>query len=191
MQHPIHTRAWRLVDIATASVIGVTAGIVFWLWGLGWNAISTPVDALLPGAGALFAGVWLFAGVLGGYIIRKPGAALLTEVIAAAVSAFIGSQWGITALWSGLIQGLGAELVFAIFAYRIYRSWVAVLAGAASGLAMGINDLVLWYPGASTLFVVAYMIAGVLGGAVIAGLGSWWVARGLAASGALRRFSTN
>ena len=183
-------KSWRLVDVATASVIGVTAGIIFWLWGLGWSAISTPVDALLPGVGAAFAGVWLFAGVLGGLVIRKPGAALLTEVIAAAVSAFIGSQWGITALWSGLVQGLGAELIFAIFAYRIYRSWVAVLAGAGAGLAMGINDLLVWYPGADALFNVVYIVAGVVGGAVIAGFGSWWIYRGLAAGGALRRLNS-
>ncbi len=179
--------SWRLVDVVTASVIGVTAGVVFWLWGLGWSALSTPIDALLAGAGAFFAGVWLFAGVLGGLIIRKPGAALLTELIAAVVSALIGSQWGVTALWSGFVQGLGAELVFALFVYRFFNAYVAVLAGATAGLAMAINDLLVWYPGADSLFVSVYLVAAILGGAVIAGLGSWALARGLAASGALRR----
>ena len=180
--------SWRLVDIATASVLGVTAGVVFWVWGLGWAAISTPIDALLPGVGALLAAVWLFAGVLGGIIIRKPGAALLTEVIAALVSALIGSQWGLTALWSGVVQGLGAEIVFAVFAYKVFNARVAALAGAAAGLAMGVNDLVLWYAGSAAAFAVVYIVSGVLGGALIAGLGSWGLSRALERSGALRRF---
>lgn len=179
---------WRLVDIATASVIGVTAGVVFWVWGLGWSALSAPVDALLPGVGAFLASVWIFAGVLGGLIIRKPGAAMLTEVIAALVSALIGSQWGLTALWSGLVQGLGAEIVFAILAYKIFTWRTAALAGAAAGLAMAINDTLLWYPGAGDTFVTVYTVSAVAGGVLIAGLGSWALSRGLERSGALRRF---
>lgn len=181
---------WRLVDVVTASVIGVTAGVVFWLWGLGWSALSAPIDALLAGAGAFFAGVWLFAGVLGGLIIRKPGAAVLTELVAAAVSALLGSQWGVTALWSGLVQGVGAELVFLILAYRIYTWRTAALAGAAAGLAMSINDVTLWYAGAGDTFVMVYTVAGVLGGAVIAGLGSWALFGALKRGGALRRLTS-
>lgn len=179
---------WRLIDVTTASAIGVTAGVVFWLWGLGWSALSTPIDALLPGLGALFAGVWLFAGVLGGLVIRKPGAAVLTEVIAAAVSAAIGSQWGLTALWSGVVQGLGAELVLAVFAYRLFTLRIALLAGAVAGAAMAANDLVVWYPGAAALFATVYAVAGVVGGIVIAGAGSWALHQSLERAGALRRF---
>lgn len=183
--------SWRLIDVATASVIGVTAGVVFWLWGLGWGALDPILSAILPGFSALLSGVWLFAGVLGGLIIRRPGAALLTELLAAITSALIGSQWGVSALWSGFIQGLGAEIVFAFFAYRVFNAGVAVFAGAVAGLAMALNDLFVWYAGADALFFAVYLVAGVVGGAVIAGLGSWAIARGLAASGALRRFQVN
>lgn len=187
---PRVSRRWRLVDIATASVLGVTAGVVFWVWGLGWSAISTPIDALLPGLGAFFATVWVFAGILGALIIRKPGAALLTEMIAASVSALLGSQWGLTALQSGLIQGLGAELIFALFLYRRWGLEVAALAGAGAGLAMSLNDLIVWYPGFGSLFITVYLISALIGGALIAGLGSWALTRSLARSGALRRFDS-
>jgi energy-coupling factor transport system permease protein len=69
---------WRVVDIVVASVIGVAAGIIFWAWGLAYNPLSAPLQAALPGLQALLGGGWLFAGVLGGLIIRKPGAALYT-----------------------------------------------------------------------------------------------------------------
>ncbi|MFX6269949.1 ECF transporter S component, partial [Acinetobacter baumannii] len=72
---------WRVVDIVVASVIGVAAGVVFWAWGQAWTPLSTAL-AFLPGLEGLLAGGWLFAGVLGGLVIRKPGAALYAEVVA-------------------------------------------------------------------------------------------------------------
>ena len=79
--------------------------------------------------------VQFFAAVLGGLIVRKPGAAIYTELIAATVSALIGSQWGFGTLMSGLVQGLGAELVFALFLYANWNVFTAVLAGAGAGVA--------------------------------------------------------
>jgi energy-coupling factor transport system substrate-specific component len=181
---------WRVVDIVVASVIGVAVGVVFWAWGVVWGPISAPIEALLPGLQAAPAAVWLIAGVLGGLIIRKPGAAIYTELVAAVVSALIGSQWGgLLTIEAGLVQGLGAELVFAIFLYRNWRLPVALLAGAGAGLAMAINDLILWYAGAAPTFAIVYLISAVVGGAVIAGGLSWLAVRGLARAGALDRFA--
>ena len=87
------------------------------------------------------------------------------------------------------MQGLGAELVFALFLYRNWRLPVAMLAGAGAGLAMAINDLVLWYAGAAPTFAIIYLVSAVIGGRVLAGgLGVARV-RGLAATGALDRFA--
>jgi energy-coupling factor transport system substrate-specific component len=181
---------WRVVDIVVASVIGVASGLIFWVWNLTYTPISTPLEALLPGAQSLVGGVWLFAGVLGGLIIRKPGAAIYTELVAAVVSALVGTQWGVLTLVSGIVQGLGAEIVFALFFYANYRVYVAVLAGAGAGLAMGINDSILWYPGNSGEFKTIYIVCAVIGGAIVAGLLSWVVARALARTGALNRFAS-
>ena len=181
---------WRVVDIVVASVIGVAVGVVFWAWGVVWGPISAPIEALLPGLQAAPAALWLVAGVLGALVIRKPGAALYTELVAAVVSALIGSQWGgLLTIEAGLVQGLGAELVFAIFLYRNWRLPVVLLAGAGAGLAMAVNDLVLWYAGAAPTFAVVYTISAVVGGALIAGGLSWLAVRGLARAGALDRFA--
>ena len=77
---------WRVVDIVVASVLGVASGIIFWAWGLAWTPLSGLL-AFTPGLEGLLAGGWLFAGVLGGLVIRKPGAAIFTELVAAVVSA--------------------------------------------------------------------------------------------------------
>jgi energy-coupling factor transport system substrate-specific component len=181
---------WRVVDIVVASVIGVAVGVVFWAWGVVWGPISAPIEALLPGLQAAPAALWLVAGVLGALVIRKPGAALYTELVAAVVSALIGSQWGgLLTIEAGLVQGLGAELVFAIFLYRNWRLPVVLLAGAGAGLAMAVNDLVLWYAGAAPTFAIVYTISAVVGGALIAGGLSWLAVRGLARAGALDRFA--
>ena len=138
---------WRVVDIVVASVLAVAAGLVFVLWNIASNPIGASLGALLPGLQALLGGGWLFAGVLTALVIRKPGAALYGELVAATVSALVGNQWGVLTLESGLVQGLAAELVFAVFLYRVWNLPVAVLSGAAAGLALAVNDLILWYPG--------------------------------------------
>lgn len=180
---------WRVVDIVVASIIAVACAVIFVVWNTAYKLPSDAVDALLPGLGALVNGPWLIAGVLGGLIIRKPGAALYTELVAAVISALIGNVWGPLTIVSGLVQGIGAELVFALFLYASFRLPVALLAGAAAGVACAINDLVLWYAGADVLFSTVYFAASTLSGAVIAGVGAWAIARGLAATGALNRFA--
>ena len=129
---------WRVVDIVVASVVGVAAGLVFLLWNIAYRGPSALLEPLLPGLQGLLDGPWLFAGVLGALIIRKPGAAIYTEVVAAAVSALtlIGNTWGaFLTLEAGLIQGLGAEIVFLLFFYRRWSLPVAILAGVGAALA--------------------------------------------------------
>lgn len=182
---------WRVVDIVVASVLGVAAGLIFLLWNIGYLGPKSLLEPLLPGLQGLLDGPWLFAGVLGALIIRKPGAALYTETLAAVVSALVGNQWGgFLTLEAGLVQGLGAEVIFLIFAYRVWNLPVAVLAGAGAALFGGVNNLVLWYAGADTTFTIVYLLSTIVSGAVIAGALSWVLARGLAATGALDRFAS-
>jgi energy-coupling factor transport system substrate-specific component len=180
---------WRVVDIVVASVIGVASGLLFVVWNIASNPVTDPLKALLPGLQAVGGGFWLFAGVLTALVVRKPGAALFGELLAATVSALVGNQWGALTLLSGTVQGLGAELVFAAFLYGNWRVGTAILAGAGAGLAMAVTDLIVWYPGSDTLFVVVYAVSAVVGGALIAGLLSWLAVRGLARTGALNRFA--
>jgi energy-coupling factor transport system substrate-specific component len=182
--------SWRVVDIVVASVLATAAGLVFVVWNIASNPIGAPLTALLPGLQALLAGGWLFAGVLTALVIRKPGAALYGELVAATVSALVGNQWGVLTLESGLVQGLGAELVFAVFLYRRWGLPVALIAGAVAGLALAVNDLILWYPGSANAFAVIYTVSAIASGALVAGLLSWFAVRGLAKTGALSRFAS-
>jgi energy-coupling factor transport system substrate-specific component len=166
---------WRVVDIVVASVIGVATGLVFLIWNNVGYAWFMAADALTPGLGGIAVGIWLIGGVLGGLIIRKPGAALYVELLAAMVSALIGNQWGIETLYSGLVQGLGAELVFLAFGYRRFGVVVAMLAGAAAGAAAWVLELFT----SANLQKSAEFLALYLGTLVVCAL---------AATGALSRF---
>ncbi|MFC7269296.1 ECF transporter S component [Microbacterium fluvii] len=187
----VRTLRWRVVDIVVASVVGVAAGLIFLFWNVAYVGPKSLLEPLLPGLQGLLDGPWLFAGVLGALIIRKPGAAIYTETLAAVVSALVGNTWGgFLTIEAGLVQGLGAELVFALFLYRRWNLPVAVLAGVGAALAGGINNLVLWYAGAGPAFTAVYLVSTAISGAVIAGGLSWLLARGLAATGALDRFAS-
>ncbi|ALV46919.1 hypothetical protein MB46_16970 [Arthrobacter alpinus] len=175
---------WRVVDIVVVSVLGVAVGVIFWLWSAGYGVVSA-LTVAFPPLGALYGGGWLIAGVLGALVIRKPGAALYCELIAATVEGLLGTHFGFTVLLSGLVQGLGAELGFAIFRYRKFNMPVALFAGALAGLAMGINDSIVWNVAWAFEWKAVYVLLAMVSGAVIAGLISWLAVRGLARTGAL------
>jgi len=182
---------WRVVDIVIASVLGVAGGLIFVLWNLAYNPVTAPLEAFLPGLQALFHGIWLFPGVLVALVVRKPGAALYGELVAASASVLIsGTEWGPLTLLSGLVQGLGAELVLAILLYKAWGLVPAILAGAGAGVGMVVLDLIVWYPGAGVEFASIYAVSGIISGAIFAGLGSWLIMRGLARTGALNRFAS-
>ena len=146
--------------------------------------------SLLPGLQALDGGMWLFPAVLVALVVRKPGAALFGEFVAASVSALLGGQYGATVLVSGLVQGLGAEVVFAMFFYLNWRLSAAILAGIGAGIAKGVLELIVWYPGADVPFMISYTVSSIISGAAIAGLLSWLTVRALAKTGALDRFAS-
>ncbi|HJW22416.1 MAG TPA: ECF transporter S component [Candidatus Limnocylindrales bacterium] len=136
--------AWRTRDIVVAAVIGVAFGVVFWAWGLAWSAFD-PLNSFFPVLRDSLYAVWLVPAVLAPLIVRKPGAALFAEMVAAALSALLGSQWGIDTLLSGFVQGAAAEIVFG---FTLYRSWspaVLALAGIASAAAAWAHDWVIYY----------------------------------------------
>ena len=181
---------WRVVDIVVAAVLGVAIGLVFWAYN---NTIANfwgPMDALLPGLAGLIAGVWFIGGPVGGLIIRKPGAAILVELIAATVSVLPGNKWGITTLYSGFAQGLGAEIVFALFLYTKWNRTVAILSGVGAAIGAFVNEFILGNHAMSATFNVVYLISLMISGALLAGLLAWTLMRALARTGALSRFAS-
>ena len=180
---------WRGVDLISAAMLAVAFGVMFWGFNTFIYPILTTVAAGFPPAGELMLGVWLLPAVVGGLVIRRPGAALFTELVAANVSMLLGSQWGAAVLLSGLLQGLGVELALALFRHRRFGVVVAVLGGVLSAA----FEIVFyeWYSyvaGYSMAWKAIFLGAGMVSGAVIAGVGGWFLVRALARTGALSAF---
>lgn len=178
--------------MVTAAILGVACGLIFVVWNQIGGAGYAAIDALTPGFGGLLAGIWYLGGVIGALVIRKPGAAIFVEVLAAAVSTAFGSQWAISTLYSGIVQGLGVELVVLLFAYRRFSLAVAMLGGIGAGLGAWVFE---GFYGATPNFAkgltynLIYLGAQVVTGAVLAGLVGWLLVRALAQTGALDRFA--
>lgn len=178
--------SWRTVDIVVTAAIAVAFGVVFWAWNLVWAA-ATPAFAAVPPAQNVLYGVWLAAGVVAGLVVRRPGAAFFGEVVAAFVSLFLGSQWGLDAALSGVVQGAGAEIGFALARYRAWNLPVSVLAAVLAALGAWIHDISFYYPSLSLGDQLVILVVMAISAAAIAGAGSWWLVEGLAQTGVLAR----
>jgi energy-coupling factor transport system permease protein len=178
---------WRTRDIVVAAIIGVAFGVVFWAWNLLYAA-AEPVFAFAPPVRDIMYGVWLMPAILAPLVIRKPGAALFAEMVAAGVSALLGSQWSVDTLLSGFIQGAAAELIFAFTLYRSYGIATLVVAAAASAAAAFIHDWVLYYAAIEPTVQLVRLVVMLISAAVIAAGGSVLLARSLRRSGVLDGF---
>jgi energy-coupling factor transport system substrate-specific component len=179
---------WRTVDLLTIAFLGAAFGVAYWGWGIAYKVPADALGAVFAPLSSLIYGPWLIAGVVGGLVVRRPGAALLCEVVAALVSMIPGTAWGIDTLYSGVLEGLGAELILAVFLYRRFGWTVAATAGALSGVFEAVYEVLKYYRdwafGWQALYVVCFAISGV----VIAGLGGWALTKALASAGGLGAF---
>ena len=181
---------WRVVDIVVAAIVAVASGVIFWAWDFIYAVPTALFDSLTPGLGGLFHFMWLFAGPLVAIIIRKPGAAFFGETIAAVIETLLGNPFGVAhALLIGMAQGLGAEIGFAVFAYRKWNLLTVTLAGALTGLSNGLYEWVVT-AGWSTLQGVVFTVCCVISGAVFGGALMWFVQKAFAKTGVLDRFES-
>ncbi|MDQ1289465.1 MAG: energy-coupling factor transport system permease protein [Actinomycetota bacterium] len=181
----VRRASWRIVDIVIASVLGVVGGFYFWVLGVNWEVLSKTLTVTAPPSAGLLCGLWVVPAVLGALVIRKPGAAVYVELVAAVLEALMGDQWGFATVYFGLIQGLGAEFVLALLFYRSFSLVPALLSGAGAGLAVGVLETAAYYPEFPGTLQAGYIGFAVLSGVVLAGAGAWSLTRVLAETGAL------
>lgn len=181
------TGPWRTVDIVLGAVLAVAFGAVFQAWNLLWAATGPAFLALPPLQGFMY-GVWLLPAVLVPLVVRRPGAALLGEGVAAIASVLFGAQWGLLTIAYGLLQGAAAEVIFGIGMYRRWGLVTALIAGAAAGAAATLLDLAIYYPDWAVGYQLLYAALVIPSAAIAAGLGSWLLVRALARTGVLSAF---
>ena len=185
-------KAWQLKDIIMMAILGVVFAAVYMAVFQGGLAIST---ALTPFGLANFGfeiiyGVWFMAATLAAYIIRKPGVALITEMLASAIELLMGNSGGLTVVLTGFIQGLGAEAVFAAFRYKKWDTVSMILAGMASALLIFCYELYyLNYITLSPALLIGQLAVRFISAALFSGIICRLAGDALAKTGVVRNYA--
>ena len=186
------------------AILGVLFAVVYMAVFYGGTAISVALTPLgLSAFGfELIYGVWFMAATIAAYIIRKPlsdppaiiirkpGAALITEVLASAIELLMGNSGGATVVLTGLIQGVGCELGFAVFRYRKYNLLSMALSGVFAAVCIFCYELyyLSYYLLAPTM-LAAQLAVRFASAVVFSGVIAKLACDGLARTGVLRSYA--
>jgi len=167
-------RRWRQREIVITATLGIVFGVLYLAWVQLWVVAQA---ALGPLALDILFGFWCAGSVTAAYIIRKPGAALATEVIAALAEVLAGNPSGLLLMLTGLVQGLGAELPFALTGWRNYRLPVLLASGASAALFSFVYTWIRFsYGTLSPSLLLVMFVLRIASGALLAG----WLGRRIA-----------
>ncbi|AKV56101.1 ABC transporter permease [Bifidobacterium actinocoloniiforme DSM 22766] len=182
-----------MADIAVASVIGVASALIYWLVAMLVAAPTPILEGIVPGLAGVFNGLWLFAGPLALVIVRKPGAGVYAEVVAAVLEALLGSQWvPVETFLIGLLQGIMAELAFLFFAYRVWNLATTLLSGALSAVGCWLYVFLTNLQAISLTgpYGLVCFLTTLASGLLFAGFLVWRLYLAIAHTGALDRFES-
>lgn len=170
----------RLTDILVTVVISIIFGVVYKLWSPFYYAVK-PLGLHID---QLIYGMWFIAAIVAFLLIRKPGVALLAEIASASGEFITGSEWGLEVLLYGVIQGLLAELVFALFSYKNYSMLVSIIASIFSAIGSLMMDLLKGHIHDLAPWNLGLLIEGrILGAAIIAGIFAYYIVKALEQTG--------
>ncbi|NEG69526.1 ECF transporter S component [Bifidobacterium choloepi] len=184
---------WRPADIAVGAALGVACGVIFWGFNFAYSSISPVLGALLPGCASVLHAVWYFSGTLAVLILRKPGAAVYVNLVGCFAEMVMGNQFGFGFVFvSAILQGLFAELPFAVTRYRRFSLPMAMLSGLCVALEYGVYLMLFQYQGVAfnSPRGIVHMISETIGGVLIAGVASWFLFVAIAKTGALDHFAS-
>ncbi len=126
------SRNWTLRELLIVAVLGAVFGVLYLAWVQVWLVAQAIFGAITMD---VVMGFWFIVSIIAAAMVRKPGAALLSELLAAATQVLLGSPAGLLLLVTGLVQGAGAEAVFAATRWRNYSLPVLMLAGVGAAVA--------------------------------------------------------
>jgi energy-coupling factor transport system permease protein len=176
----------KINEIIFICVLSIALGIFWW----GYTFIYDIIEPFLQPFGLkyLISGFWLMGAMFFGYIIRKPGSALLGELIPAFIQAFI-ARWGLTSILWGVVQGLPVELFFIALRYKNLSAGRMAIAGALAAFFSFMFDYYyykyyLW----DLQFNLIQLLGFVISGAIMGGFMAKYTADQLQKTGVLNQF---
>lgn len=184
--------SYSLRDIIFMALLCVVFGVVYlvavWLISP-LTAIFAPLGVSLLGTELIF-GIWFMAATLAPYIIQKPGVAIVAEVLASLIEVLLGNMYGPMVIVAGIVQGAGAEIVFALFRYR-HWNWATMTLASVGCAITGF----LWsfvrsgYLKIAPGLLLVYFVVRVISSVFFAGVLCKLMGDGLAKTGLLKSYA--
>jgi energy-coupling factor transport system substrate-specific component len=176
-------RRWTQRETVIVAALGVAFAVLY----LGWVQLWLVLQAMIgPLSMDILFGFWCVVSVVAAYIIRKPFVAFTSEVIAAIAEVLTGNPAGLMLVLTGIVQGAGAELPFALTRWRNYRLPVLLASGASAAVFSFVYTWIRFSYGtlAPELLVLMFVLR-VASGMLLAGLLGRSIAEALHRTGAL------
>jgi len=139
----------------------------------------------------LFQGLFMVLVIVVCYLVKKPGAGIVTGFISGFVEIIAGNPLGVIVIPFTILEGLGVDIAFGVFRYKRFDTLAFLLAGsmyfltAPYSIYVFYNFLLLAPPIGLFLFIVSQAMSGCLVGGLIAK----FIAKSLDKSGLTEKFS--
>lgn len=165
---PTKRSAWSMRETVTVAIIGVVFAFLYLAWVQVWlvsQAVFGPLtmDVLM--------GFWFSGSIFAAYIIRKPLVAFSTAMLTVVVQILAGNPSGAILLLTGLVQGAGSEVPFALTRWKRYSTPLLLASGGVTSL---FSFVYTWfrfsYWELDTGLVLAMLVIRVISGIVLGGL---------------------
>lgn len=164
---------WKLKDIIMICLFSVVFSFVY----LGMVYFSEFLATLLtpfglaPFAYEIVYGTWFMASTFVPYVVQKAGVAIVSETISALLEVLMGSIFGPIVILFGIVQGAGAEIVFAKDRYKDFSMKNMCLASLGACIASFIWGYVRGgFHKYSALYLLAMFIVRALSSVLFAGI---------------------
>lgn len=183
---------WKLKDVLLIAICAVLFGVIY----LGCTYAGGILYGVLTpaGMGSLgyepFYGIYFMAGAFGVYVMRKPGSGVIAELLAAVLECLFGNYFGPIIILSGLVQGLGFEVIIALKKYKKFDK-VTMVEGAVicSLVTMVYNLIISGYNQIAVPVLLLMLAVRIVSAIIFDGFVTPVLADGLAKAGVLKGYA--
>lgn len=183
---------WKLQEVIFVAMLCVVFGVVYLAAtyaSTGLVAVFTPMGIGPMGYEIVF-GIWFMVSTLAAYIIQRPGVALVSEIIAAVIEVLLGNMFGPMVIVTGIVQGIGAEIAFALGRYKSYTMKDMLLASVLCTVVSFLWSFIRsGYLAFSVPVLILFFVVRLVSSVVFCGLISKAIGDGLAKTGLLKGYA--
>ena len=188
------TSAWKLKDILLIAICAVLFGVIYlgctYAGGILYGAL-TPVGMASLGYEPFY-GIYFMAGAFAIYVMRKPGTGVIAELLAAVLECLFGNYFGPIIILSGLVQGIGFELLIALRGYKKFDRGTMIGASIICSIVTMIYNLIIsGYSKIAIPVLLLMLVVRIISAIIFCGILTPMLADALAKAGILKGYAVS